>query len=65
VEAAAAVALAAGALAAVPAQAALEPAVLEAVDTPEVAEVAVGVAALLDSIGADAEEQAIVAALHR
>lgn len=65
VEVAAAAALAAGALGAVPAQAALDPTVLEAVDAPEVAEVAIGVAALLDSVGGDAEEQEIAAALHR
>lgn len=65
---AAAVALAIGAWSVVDApaaRAALEPSVLEAVEKPEVALVAQEIAALLDSFGADAEEQAITAALHR
>ncbi len=65
---AAAVALAIGAWSVVdapPAHAALEPSVLEAVEKPEVALVAQEIAALLDSFGADAEEQAITSALHR
>ena len=47
-----------------PAQAALDEAVLATIQAPEVAEVAVGIAAVLDGMGPEVDEQAITAALH-
>jgi hypothetical protein len=49
---------------AAPARAALDPAVLEAIESPEVVAVAQAIAALLDGAGSDADAQQIAANLH-